>query len=247
MKTLRKIVCFLTVTALTASPLHQLSAEVSVQVPGEHNRAPGQYGRSPGDYASSKSEYVRAPGEYGRSPGDYTPADKQGPSVGFGQGIQTSNYGSTPESSNGGSQTPPNGYYNYPHELNEIPCNEENNAQYMNSEEFSPYAMEQNMQNQSQGQYMPYGQEPGAQAPNNQGANACFDGNNNNRNPNGNVDPRYAQPKPQYVSTTGGCGYNECRQIPYLLPLVTFSAIALTVIIVVALTKSSGGHSSHSK
>jgi hypothetical protein len=252
MKSLRKIVGFLTLTAMAASPLHQLAAEVSVQVPGEHNRAPGEYGRSPGDYAHSKSEYMRTPGEYGRSPGDYSPVDKKSPSLGFGHGVQTSNYGSSPENSNAGTPTPPNGYNAYnnnPHELNEIPCDEQSNFQYSNPEGLDPYAAEQYMQGQGQGECVPFPQEaPGAYDPYNQGPNECFGGDSNAGNPNGNgnanVDPRYAQPKPQYVSTTGGCGYNECRQIPYLLPLIVFSAVALTVIIVVALSKSSG-HSSH--
>ena len=142
MNTFRKIVGFFTLTALAATPLHQLSAEVSVQVPGEHNRAPGEYGRSPGDYAHSKSEYNRTPGEYGRSPGDYTPADKKSPSIGFGQGIQTSNYGSAPDYSNAGAPPPPPngyGYSNSPYELNEYPCDEQGDF----PKGLDPYATEQ--------------------------------------------------------------------------------------------------------
>lgn len=45
----------------------------------------------------------------------------------------------------------------------------------------------------------------------------------------------------QYVSTTGGYGYEQCRLAPYIVPLVVLSAIAIAVIVVVALQNSSGG------
>lgn len=49
----------------------------------------------------------------------------------------------------------------------------------------------------------------------------------------------------EYVSTTGGYGYEQCRLAPYVVPLVVLSAIALAVIIVVAVQNSGGGGGHH--
>lgn len=45
----------------------------------------------------------------------------------------------------------------------------------------------------------------------------------------------------EYVSTTGGYGYEQCRLAPYVAPLIVLSVIAIAVIVVVAL-QNSGGH-----
>lgn len=43
-----------------------------------------------------------------------------------------------------------------------------------------------------------------------------------------------------YCTDAGGCGYQECRTVPCLSPVIALSAIALAAIIAVALQKSKG-------
>ena len=47
-----------------------------------------------------------------------------------------------------------------------------------------------------------------------------------------------------YSSSTGGCGYVECRRAPCITPAVALGTIALVAIIAVAV-QNSGGVSSH--
>jgi hypothetical protein len=49
----------------------------------------------------------------------------------------------------------------------------------------------------------------------------------------------------EYVSTTSGYGYEQCRLAPYVTPLIVLSVIAVAVIVVVALQNSHGGHNNH--
>lgn len=50
----------------------------------------------------------------------------------------------------------------------------------------------------------------------------------------------------RYASTTGGCGYNECRTAPCLAPAIALGTIALIAIIAVAVSNSGSGSGSHS-
>lgn len=217
MEILKRMVALLTLTAMVASPAHYLFADQYVHVPGDYLRAPGEYGRSPGDYANTPSEYVRTPGEYGRSPGDYAdfPVEENRASNNEDNRPYT-NY-ETPKS---GSS--PSSYTNVPNETtseyNQTPNQNANTNGNVNA---SAPAM-----------------SPGEHVPHIPASSECFNEFNA-------ASGEYISPSAQYVSTTGGCGYEECRGIPYLIPLITFSAIAIAVIIVVALQQSSGssGHS----
>lgn len=48
-----------------------------------------------------------------------------------------------------------------------------------------------------------------------------------------------------YSSSTGGCGYVECRRAPCITPAVALGTIALVAIIAVAVQNSSGNAHAH--
>lgn len=52
----------------------------------------------------------------------------------------------------------------------------------------------------------------------------------------------------EYVTDTGGCGYQQCRKCPSIAPAVALGTIALVAIVAVALQNQSNGHAhAHSK
>lgn len=59
------------------------------------------------------------------------------------------------------------------------------------------------------------------------------------------ISPSIVRAQSCYVSSTGGCGYVECRRAPCITPAVALGTIALVAIIAVAVQNShlqSHGH-----
>ncbi|MCE5317516.1 MAG: hypothetical protein LLG04_09195 [Parachlamydia sp.] len=50
----------------------------------------------------------------------------------------------------------------------------------------------------------------------------------------------------EYMTETGGCGYQECRRVPSLAPAIALGTIAIIAIVAVAVQNSSHHHHGHS-
>lgn len=50
----------------------------------------------------------------------------------------------------------------------------------------------------------------------------------------------------EYMTDTGGCGYQECCRVPSLAPAIALGTIALIAVIAVAVQNSSHHHHGHS-
>lgn len=50
----------------------------------------------------------------------------------------------------------------------------------------------------------------------------------------------------EYMTDTGGCGYQECRRCPSLAPAIALGTIAVIAVIAVAVQNSSHHHHGHS-
>lgn len=237
------------------------SAVEQVNPPDDYVRAPGEYGRSPGDYADAPSEYIRTPGEYGRSPADYADPTTNAPLPSSGQ---------YPQAPYGYHSRLPNGQYAQPQgEYVRSPTNYANpNAPVPPGQYPQPQNSQTPYGQYPQTPYEQYSQAPYGQYPPQQGnadaqkymlapgehvpylphPSESFCPNGEYVNASGeyvNLSGEYSVMPAQYISTTGGCGYEECRAAPNLIALMVFSAVGLAVIIAVALAKSSGS-SSHS-
>lgn len=50
----------------------------------------------------------------------------------------------------------------------------------------------------------------------------------------------------EYMTDTGGCGYQECRRVPSLAPAIALGTIAIIAIVAVCVQNSQHHHHSHS-